>query len=255
MNSQLSVSVVIITLNAASTIHLCINAALKITDDIIVVDSGSTDNTQQIATQLGAKLIQEKWYGYGKNKTIGNNAAKYDWILSLDADEVLSDNLIQSIKNIHFITIAAYTFKRLNFIGNKPIRFGAFKNDFVVRLFNKNYSTWNNAEVHEKVEHNITLPTIKFKGYLNHFTCNSFENFEKKNEQYAQLMADKYFAKGKKANFIKLYLSPIFNFMKNYFFQLGFLDGQAGFRLAIIYAKYTFNKYRLLKIKWQQKRS
>jgi len=68
-------------------------------------------------------------------------------------------------------------------------------------------------------------------------------------------MADKYFAKGKKANFIKLYLSPIFNFMKNYFFQLGFLDGQAGFRLAIIYAKYTFNKYRLLKIKWQQKRS
>ncbi|MBX2931690.1 MAG: glycosyltransferase family 2 protein [Chitinophagaceae bacterium] len=247
---KIPASIVIISFNAARTIQQCIESALKITDDIIVVDSGSTDNTQQIVKQLGATLIQEKWHGYSENKTIGNNAAKYDWILSLDSDEVLSEELIQSVRKINFDISAAYVLKRLNYFGNKPIHFGAFKNDWVLRIFNKNYSFWDNAVVHEIIVHNQSLPIIQLKGNLQHYTSENFNSFSEKQKKYAQLMADKYFAQGKKVTFIKCYFSPIFNFVQNYFFLGGFLDGINGFRLAIVYAKYTYHKYNFLKSKY-----
>ncbi|MCZ2223805.1 MAG: glycosyltransferase family 2 protein, partial [Chitinophagales bacterium] len=244
---KLPISVVIISLNADRTIQKCIESALKITDDIIVVDSGSTDNTIQIVKQLGATLIQEKWHGYSENKTIGNNAAKYDWILSLDSDEALSESLINSINKVDFKKSAAYLLKRLSFIGNKTLRYGAFANDTVIRLFNKNNSTWDNAVVHETIIHKENIPIILLKGDLYHYTSENFEIFSEKQNKYAHLMANKYFAKGKKVSIIKLYLSPIFNFLNNFFLKLGFLNGINGFKLAIIYAKYTYNRYCLLK--------
>jgi glycosyltransferase involved in cell wall biosynthesis len=242
------VSVVIICCNAAATIQKTLASAFLLTTDVVVVDSGSTDSTLSIIETTNAKLVQMEWLGFGATKNKGNEAAKWDWIVSLDADEVLSNELVAAITAININEPhSVYSFHRLNYLGLTPIKYGEWKNDWTVRLFNRQLVRWDDAPVHEKL---ILPPAVKNKklnGWLHHYTAVNIDNYKQKLEKYAASMAEKYYAKGKKAPNYKIYISPVFSFLKYYIVHLGWMDGEAGWQISRAHALYTFKKYKKLK--------
>ncbi|MEO7209729.1 MAG: glycosyltransferase family 2 protein [Chitinophagaceae bacterium] len=243
----MDISVVIITKNEAHIIEKTLQSLQGEFHDIVVVDSGSTDDTVSICKKYNVHVIETTWDGYGSNKNKGIDVAKNDWILSLDADEALDDELKKSLLQIHVINDEeVFNIRRKNFFNNKWIRFGEWGFDNHLRLFNRKKIRWNNDEVHEKLilPNNYTITNLT--GYILHYTVQSLEEFVKKNIMYARLNAIKYAATGKKSNFIKQYLSPVFSFLRNYIFRLGFLDGWEGFIIAKYNAYYTFLKYKYL---------
>lgn len=246
------ISVVIITKNEAHSIVDCINSARLITDDIVVVDSGSFDNTLAVAQQRGAKVITLDWNGYGAAKNNGAELAKYDWIFSLDADERITPQLAASIEKLNLNKAGCvFQFNRTNYIGGKKIRFGTGGFDKVIRLYNKQNVSWDLTAVHEKL---IGINTkVKIKGNLIHYSAKSVSNYNDKITFYAKLSAEKYFAQNRHASFTKRFIAPIFNSFKSYFLQLGFLDGRTGLGLAKTIAYYTWLKYQQLHLLEQEK--
>lgn len=239
-----SISVVIICRNEAHIIGQTIAAAQKVSDDVVVVDSGSTDGTQLIVTNAGARLIETNWEGYGINKNKGVAIAKHDWILSIDADEIPDDALIKQLQTIVLNEMAfVYNIRFRAFLGNKMIRFGEWTNDQHIRLYNRKHTGWNEAAVHEGLVFPANTKVINIKGYIHHYTSKSIEDFAAKTVNYAMLNAQKYFQQGKKASLLQCRIAPTFSFIKNYLFRLGFLDGEAGFTVAKMNAWYTWLKY------------
>lgn len=239
-----SFSIVIICKNEAGIIGATLQSLQGITDDIVVYDNGSTDGTQQIVQQFPVKLYEGNWYGFGKTKNNAIGLAKYDWILSLDADEVVGDELKTSLMKWQpDHEKAVYRVKFRNFLGNKALKYGDWGSDFHIRLFNRRYVHWNEADVHE----NLVLPpdvsVSLVKGYILHRTWRDIEEYKNKMKQYAQLGAEKYFKQGKKAGWLRLHVSPVFAFARSYFFKLGFLDGRAGYQCAAMMYYYTRLKY------------
>ncbi|MDB5197911.1 MAG: glycosyltransferase family 2 protein [Flaviaesturariibacter sp.] len=250
------VSVVIICKNAAATIGQTAAAALKLSDDVVVLDSGSTDATIKLVNASGARLVQQEWLGYGATKNQGNSKAKYDWILSLDADEIASDELIASIKQLELTdALTVYKIKRLNYIKDQPIHHGEWGKDWTVRLFNRTVVQWNDAPVHESLLLPPAVTVVKLAGLLHHFTTPDIATYQKKLEKYADLMAAKYFAGGKRGSALKPYASSFFSFLKYYLFHAGWLDKAAGWQLALAHARYTFQKYKKLQALHQAKRA
>lgn len=244
----MKISVVIITKNEAHIIANTLRSVQRVTDDIVVVDSGSTDETVDICKKMGANVIQTGWAGYGANKNRGIKAARHNWILSLDADEAidqaLEHNLLQlSLQNENEV----FSIRRKNFFCNKWIRFGEWASDWHVRLFNRNKLSWNNATVHENLVFPEGVITTKIKGSMLHYTVQNQQDYIAKMDRYASMNAEKYSAAGKTAGIGKQYFSPAFSFLQNYIFRLGFLDGKEGFIIAKTTARYTFLKYFYLK--------
>jgi glycosyltransferase involved in cell wall biosynthesis len=241
------ISVVIITKNEADVISRCILMARCITDDIVIIDSGSTDKTLDIAYEYGCRVYRETWDGYGANKNKGINAAKYDWILSIDADEIPDEELIRSLHKQKFDNpTAVYDIKFRSYFGVKPIRFGSWGRDHHIRLFNRKLVKWSETLVHETLLMPNNKTKKKLSGHLHHYSVKDIGEYERKCSYYAKLSAKKYFHNGKKANSIKLYVSPVFGFIKNYIVYLGFLDGREGWDIAKISLKNTYLKYLYL---------
>ena len=239
------VSVIIISRNEEQNIRECICSAKLISGDIIVVDTGSFDNTVKLAKDEGARVITSNWEGYGASKNKGAEKAKYDWIFSLDADERISPGLAESINKIDFENGAyVYQFKRANFLGKKRIKFGADGFDKVTRIYHRRKTEWDLTRVHEKLVG--TGIRKKIPGLLIHYSSKKLEDYREKLVFYAGLSAIKYFENGKKANFVKRFLAPAFNALKSYIFQLGFLDGLTGLKLAELIFYYTRLKYHYL---------
>lgn len=248
----MKVSAVIICKNEAHIIGKTIEAAKKCCDDIVVVDSGSTDDTLLIAKQHQCTIIETSWQGYGITKNIGITAAKNDWILSIDADEVISETLSNEIIALTQPTVQTVFNIQFNVYFNKQlIRFGEWSTDAHIRLFNKIACKWTDAAVHEVLIFPTNVDIQSIKGKILHYTASNEADMLTKAKRYAQLNAAKYFAKGKRTNALMPFLSAIFSFIKNYIFRLGFLDGKAGFIIAKINAYYTWLKYQLL-FKMQQ---
>jgi glycosyltransferase involved in cell wall biosynthesis len=245
---RIPVSVVIICCNAAATIKRAIVSAHLITDDVVVVDSGSTDNTPSHAAEAGARVLQLEWMGYGETKNAGNRAARNFWIFSLDADEEISVELAAAVKKINITTESVvYSIKLLNYLGGQAIYHGEWQNNWAKRLFNKTKVRWDAAPIHENL---ILPPDVQLKklhGLLHHYTAESIESYSKKLDNYAQLMAVRYQAKKKKAAGLKMFVSPVFSFVKYYLVQGGWMDKKAGFEIAIAHARYTYKKYKGLK--------
>lgn len=240
------VSVVIICLDAADTIEKVVEAALLLTDDVIVLDTGSTDDTLN-KIPPGAKLINSKWMGFGATKNEGAKLVKYSWVFSLDSDEVISKELNESIHSLNFSNSnTIYLMKRINYFGDQPILYGEWKNDWVKRIFHKDVALWDLSPVHEKLCFDKKIQTKKLKGILHHYTTTGFEAYYKKLDAYSNLMAERNFIKGKKSSSLKIYLAPAFNFIKNYIFNLGILDKSAGWHIAKAHALYTYMKYKKL---------
>lgn len=242
------ISAVIITKNEAKNIRRCIESLKPVVDEILVIDAFSEDKTVEIAKSLGAKTIQKEWRGYSQNKNFGSEQTTYDWILSVDADEVLSDTLqknIQQLKpNLNLATV--YCINRLTNYCGRWIQHSNWHPDWNVRLFHKSTAKWKGDFVHEKLAYTPTVKVKKIDGLLYHYSYQTSADHWQRIERYAHLSAKQLQKEGKKATFIKLWLSPVARFIKTYFIKRGFLDGKSGWTIAIRNAYLVHRKYRLL---------
>ena len=247
------ISAVIITKNGERTIAQCVEAAKKAADEVIIVDSFSADNTVPICKTLGAKVFQQEWLGFGAQKNFGNQQASHNYILSLDADEVLTEEAIYHINQLRKAGLnGTYNIRRFNFYFGKILKYGLGNPEFVTRLFDKRICSWNNEAVHEKliVCKEETLQVIK--GGINHYSYFSIEQYIDKANVYTNLSAKKLFLKGKRCSLIKLIFSSLFVFFKSYIIKLGFLDGYHGFIIARFHAYTDFLKYIKLRTLYQK---
>jgi len=240
-------SVVIVCKNGANVIGETIKSFAGLTDDVLVYDNGSMDGTQEIVKRSGARLFEGEWNGFGKTKNQANSLAKHDWILSLDADEAIDEELKKNLLQLHLDDeVKLYEFRFKNFLGNKWLRFGEWGNDKHIRLFNRKQVKWDDAEVHESLILPAGVKKINIQGYVLHKTAASVHEYRNKMSKYADLNAEKYFKQGKKSSIFRIYFSPVFSFIYNFFFKVGFLDGATGFSCAKVNAEYTFQKYKKL---------
>jgi glycosyltransferase involved in cell wall biosynthesis len=242
------ISVAIITKNESHIIGKTLAAVQALTDDIIIGDTGSADNTITIAKQFGAHVIEFAWHGFGHAKNKILEVTKYDWVLAIDADEVVTDGLINELKNLPLINRnELYYIPFVNFIGNRKIEYGDWISDKRLRLFNKTFTKWDDKPIHETVlkPEGTVIKTLKYT--LKHYCYTDFAEFAYKMTYYGNEMAQRYFKEGKKASFFKLYIYPRFVFFYSYIFKLGFLDGLIGFESAKMFAYYAFIKYHRLK--------
>jgi len=225
-------SLVIITLNEEKNIERCIKS-VPFASEVIVVDSGSKDRTVEVAERLGAKVYKNEWKGYGAQKSFAAQKASGDWTLSLDADEWLSDELQAEIKDIiSRSTSGAFAMPRLSFYMNRAIRHGGWFPDWQVRLYSKGVASWDpNESIHEslKTEHDIH----KLTNLLYHEPFESIKEQVDVNFVYAELLADKKFAKGKRIKCpCVIPIRVVSRFFENYMIKGGFRDGFAGFVIA-----------------------
>jgi len=245
---MIPVSIVIITHNEADAITACISASKTITDDVIVIDNDSTDGTPFIATTNGCRVFNEQWDGYGANKNKGIQYAKYDWILSIDADEIPDMELIRALHQADLNDpLVVYDIKFISYYGARPVRFGSWGRDHHIRLFNRKVIKWTQPPVHESLLLPLAVHVKKLRGHIHHYSVKDIYEGNSKTQNYARLSAEKYYQAGKKTTFTKLYLAPAFHFIKNYIAYLGFLDGRRGFDIARMISRHTYIKYSTLR--------
>lgn len=242
------ISIVIITKNEAEGIADCIKIAALITDDIVIVDNNSTDETLNIASTYGCRIHQNCWKGYGANKNIGIELAKYEWILSIDADEIPD---LQLIRSLHYLKLdnagVVYDIKFKPYFGKKRIYFGYWGRKHAIRLFNRNAVKWSEQQmVHETLILPPGIKRQKIEGCLHHYSVKDIHECKSKAVFYAKLSAEEYLRCGKEASFINLFISPAFSFFMGYFMLLGFLDGKEGFVISKTTFMNKWIKYRHL---------
>jgi glycosyltransferase involved in cell wall biosynthesis len=252
------ISVVIVCKDEEDEIGRTLQNLVGLTDDIVVLDNGSTDNTKNIVRELGARLEEESWEGFGKTKNKATRFAKYDWILNLDADESIDKELKNSLLNLPLQNDDdVFEIKFKNFFGDTYLRFGEWGSDRHIRLFNRRKVNWNEAIVHEGLIFAPGIRIKKLKGFVLHYTVKNKAEFAAKMLRYGLLNGEKYAREGKRSSWLKIYLAPVFTFLKYYVFKLGFLDGRPGFICAKMSSYYTHIKYARLselnKIKKQNK--
>lgn len=244
-SSSVAISVVIIAKNEARRIGDCIDSVRNLTDDIIVIDSGSTDRTREICAEKGARVFVHAWEGFSKQKNFGNNLARHDWILSLDADERLSPKLAENIRREFAAAPScdAYTFHFKSFFEGKPVNFGAWGHDYHTRLFDRQKFSWNTDDVHEGLAANAPTRTGRLNGSILHFTIEHRSQLAAKNEFYTSLFADKARRGRKRIALHKVWFNPPWRFFRDYILRLGVLDGSAGGVIAFEGMRYTYLKY------------
>ena len=245
-DSRQPLSVAIITLNAASQLEACLERA-RFADEIIVVDSGSTDGTQALAERYGARVIQQDWLGFGRQKQFAVDAAKHDWVLCLDADErvspALQDAIVFALKapcTVAFRPVA-FRFARCNRFLGRYLKHGEGYPDWSLRLFDRRQARWSDDAVHEKVE--TSAPIGELSGDLLHDSAESIASYLSKQNRYTSLAAEMALAAGKRAKVGHLVLSPMVRFIKFYLIRQGFRDGLPGLIHIAIGCFNSFSKY------------
>ncbi len=235
MPKSQNISAVIITLNEQEYIAECIVSLQKVANEIVLIDSYSTDKTVAIATQLGAKVVQTDWKGYAETKNWGNKQAANNLILSIDADEVLSQELISSLQQLKQKGVEAktvYAFNRLNNYCGKWMKYAGWYPDTKVRLFNRNEAKWE-GDVHEKLAFTQAVTTEWLNGDLLHYSIKDKADHKAREKKYAKL-AKPY------ANKLIAAFSAVAKFLKMYIVKQGFRAGKLGFQLAWISARAKF---------------
>ncbi len=228
---KLPISLVIITFNEEAHIERCIRSA-PFADEVIVVDSFSSDCTVELAKKCGALVFQEKWRGFGPQKAFAASLAKNSWIISLDADEAFSPELGAEIQN-SYATLSSemgYYFPRKSFHLGRWIGYGGWYPDYQLRFFNKMISQWNSEVLHEKVE---VKKIGYFKNPILHWVFDDLSDQVITNDRYSTLGAQKLTDSGKSFSYVKFFTKPISKFIECYFFKRGFLDGMPGFIIAV----------------------
>ncbi|MEO6588796.1 MAG: glycosyltransferase family 2 protein [Pyrinomonadaceae bacterium] len=247
----MKISAVIIAFNEEEKIAAAIKS-VKWADEILLVDSESTDRTTEIAKKLGAKILTQKWLGFSKQKQFAVDNTAHDWIFSLDADEVVSDKLRDEILKLKTLEIAAdgYKIPRLSFYMNRAIKHGGWYPDWQIRFFNRRNGKWKDVLIHESVE--INGKVEKLSGDILHYSVENAAHHHKMiGERYAPLAAQQMFDRGRRTSPLKIATAGTTAFLQTYFLKGGFLDGLAGFAIARFAAQHAFLKHLML---WEKQK-
>ncbi|MDH4222926.1 MAG: glycosyltransferase family 2 protein [candidate division Zixibacteria bacterium] len=235
------VSAVVITYNEENNIRRCLES-LKFADEIIVVDSKSEDRTVSIAKEYTRKVFLEKWRGFAKQREFACNLASFEWILNVDADEVITSELAREIRkriDSNADVDGFWIRRRSKFLGRWIEH--AWQPDWVLRLFRKEKAAVGENQVHEKVE--IQGKTEKLKGRMEHYPFENLSHNLKKLDKYTTLSARQMQTENRSGIFLKLLFSPILGFFKIYILKQGFRDGVPGLILSVFHSFYVFDKY------------
>lgn len=241
---MLKLSVVVITLNEERNIGRCLASVREIADDIVIVDSNSTDKTEVICNTFGARFIQHPFEGYVQQKNYAVSQAKYDHVLSLDADEALSEELLLSIKKAkENFDADGYTMNRLTNYAGKWIRYSGWYPDVKLRLFDRRKGAWTGLLIHEKYELRKGNRLQHLEGDLLHYSYYTIEEHILQANKFSSIAANQLIEKHPRILFWHVFVNPTFKFIRNYFIKLGFLDGYYGLIICTITAYETFQKY------------
>lgn len=240
------ISGVIIAFNEEKYISKCLESLQDVVDEIVVIDSFSTDKTLEICQEYGARVIQRAFIGFTDQKNFANDQAQFDYVLSLDADEALSDDLKISIKRLKpTLNAEGYSFNILNSYCGQWIHHSNWYPGTKIRLYNKHKSQWYSpTNIHETIKLDNPKDVVKLQGDLLHWAYDNYSEHHLKIDSYTTLAAVNYVKnKSKKISYIKVFINPFWKFFKNYFFKKGFLDGFQGFVICSMAGYSTFLKY------------
>ena len=245
-DAQINVSCVIITLNEEENLADCLES-VRWCNEIILVDSGSTDKTIEIAEKFGAKIFTKELKGFGEQKRYAVSLASNDWVFSIDADEVVTDGLRRSIikrfNSSETLPAGFSVQRRLCFLG-REFKYGTEADEFLVRLFNKQFGNFSSAKVHEGVE--LKGNPEKLEGMLSHNSYKTLHKYFQKFNDYTSRAANELYEKDKKKNVVLVcFLFPVYLF-KNYLLNKNFLNGKEGFIWAFFSSCYPIVKYSKL---------
>ncbi len=242
------ISAIVIAKNEEKNIGRCVEALSKVSDDVIVLDSESTDLTASLAAEKGAKVISVQWQGYGPTKNLGPQYAKHPWILSIDADEVLSDDLIKEINALGLKPKKIYAINILTNYCGKWIYFSGWYPSYKKRLYHSEHVKWDEREVHENLswtDNDIQVERLQHK--ILHYSYPTAQDHLRKTDQYAKLGAEHLLKTGKNVSIFKILFGPAFRFFRMYLLKMGILDGSAGFLLAYREAAMVRKRYNYYK--------
>jgi len=241
-------SVVIITRNEEKNIGRCIDSVKGLADDIVVIDSFSTDRTEEICKSKGARFIQHEFTGHIEQKNYAVMLTEYPNVLSLDADEALDETLKNSIAEVkENWKEDGYEMNRLTNYCGTWIKHCGWYPDRKLRLFDRSKGKWGGINPHDKFEMQDGCIIGRLKGDILHYSYYTIEDHYKQIEYFTTINAKASFEKGKRAPIWKLYLAPVIKFIKDYFIKLGFLDGHAGWQICRLSAWATYVKYKKLR--------
>jgi (heptosyl)LPS beta-1,4-glucosyltransferase len=253
--NKATIAAVLIVKNEGENLAACLQTVADWVDEIVILDSGSSDNTAEIARRFNAHYeIEPKWQGYGRQRQLAQEKVTCDWCFWLDADERVSSELKQNIEIVlrQSTDRTAYTVPRLNWVFGQYIRHCGWYPDRVIRLYPTKLTRYNAALVHEKVEITADIQLKPLNGDLLHIPYKDLEHYLVKSARYAKAWADSREAKGKTTSLLQGVLHAIGCFVRMYFLRVGFLDGKAGFLLSILSAHSTFVKYADLWLRKQK---
>ncbi|MBF0357444.1 MAG: glycosyltransferase family 2 protein [Magnetococcales bacterium] len=258
-NEKLPISVVIITLNESGSLGDCL-ASVDFAEDIVVVDSGSTDDTVAIAEKAGARVFYKEWLGFGQQKNYGVERAKFDWVFCIDADERVDGELQQSIRQVVANqklqleldsevkstpltqpVFNGYRMARRNYFLGRGLKHGFGYPDLKVRFIDRRHGRWTEPAVHEYIA--VDGPVGHLQGDLLHYSGESIQQFLEKNNRYTTLQASTLIAKSTSWPRLRIVVNPILCFIKGYFLKRAFLDGIPGLVHTVCHCFTTFAKY------------
>lgn len=241
-------TVTVITFNEEKHIDRCLQSVKGIAEEIIVVDSLSTDRTKEICLSHGVVFIEQPFLGYIEQKNFALSKAGNTYVLSLDADEALSAELVVSILEEKKKDFPAdgYTMNRFNYYCGRWIRHGTYYPDRKLRLLNTRKGKWGGQNPHDKIIMQEDATIKQLDGDLLHYTYQTVDQHWRQMERFSTIGAQALYDKKKPASYVKLIVNPAWAFIKGYFIKLGFLDGKEGFRIAKFTAKQSYLKYAKL---------
>ena len=245
---MIKLSAVIITYNEEKKIERCIQSLVKIADEIIIVDSCSTDKTKEICKTYNVKFIEQPFLGYKQQKNFAFAQAKYDYVLSLDGDEALSHELTRSILEVKKdFNYDGYYVNRFNNYCGQWIKYSNWYPDRKLRLFKKGKGYWGGINPHDNFKMFFETKTARLKGDLLHWNYATYEEFDLKTDHFSSISAQSYYDLGRKAPIWRLIVHSSWAFFKSYILRKGFLDGFNGFVICFQTAKITYLKYSKLR--------
>jgi len=231
----MKLSVAIITKNEEDRLPKTLRAIKDLADEIVVVDSGSIDKTVEVAKKYGAKVFIEDWKGYGPQKQSALQKCSGEWILFLDADEVVDKELKEEIKRvINNPTAEGYRLRRRVIYLGKPLKF-IWSREYLLRLVKRSANPRWEGTIHEKLKVDGKVETLK-RGTIYHYTYRNLKEHFLKSVRYAEMSAEERFKKGRKPSAVKFFLSPLWSFFKVYLLKGGIFEGRRGFLIAFSYA-------------------
>jgi len=239
------ISALVITKNAEKYLAKCLGSLKPLVREIIVVDSGSSDQTLSIARKIGARVIKQKWLGYAKQKNFALLKAQNDWVLSIDADEIVDSELASAITKANFVKYSGFYLKRKNFFGNHWVKYCGWYPDWQLRLFQKSKMMFEEKEVHEMVKPRGKIGYLS--GNILHYSYQNNEEYFKKLDVYTTLDAKLLYSKKRPWSLLYQIGKPIKEFCLFYFINKGFLDGWVGLKLSSFSAYYRYEVARKLR--------